>query len=79
MNGFNVSESVDIALQKAGAIALNFGQYEIGTEHLLYGILSVPNTTASNILSSFNVSINKLEKIFSNIQLFFFVLIVFFY
>jgi len=64
MKGFNVSESVDIALTNASEIALNFGQYEIGTEHLLYGILSVSNTTASNILSSFNVSINKLEKIF---------------
>jgi len=64
-NGFNVTESVDVALQKAGAIALNYSQYEIGTEHLLYGILSVSNTTASNILQTFNVTISKLEKLFA--------------
>ena len=64
-NGFNVTETVDLVLQNAGAIALNFGQYEIGTEHLLYGILSVANTNASNILKSFNVTTAKLEKIFS--------------
>ena len=64
-SGFTVAESVDMALQKAGAIALNCGQYEIGTEHLLYGIMSISNTTASKILQSFNVSINKLDKLFA--------------
>ncbi|MBE5735028.1 MAG: ATP-dependent Clp protease ATP-binding subunit [Clostridiales bacterium] len=64
-NGFNVTETVDLALQKAGAIALNYGQYEIGTEHLLYGIVSVSNTNASNILQSFNVTTAKLEKLFA--------------
>ncbi len=65
MNGFNVAENVDLALQKAGAIAIKYGQYEIGTEHLLYGILSISNTNASKILQSFNVSIDKLEKLFA--------------
>ncbi len=64
-NGFNVAENVDLALKRAGAIALNFGQYEIGTEHLLYGLVSIPNTTCSNVLQSFNVTTNKLEKIFA--------------
>ncbi len=64
-NGFNVTEAVELALQKAGAIALNFNSYEIGTEHLLYGIVSISNTNASNILQSYNVTTAKLEKYFA--------------
>ena len=61
-SGFSVAESVDMALQKAGAVALSYGQYEIGTEHLLFGVLSMPNTTACNVLQSFNVTAHKLDK-----------------
>ena len=45
--GIRLTESVNRAIQNAGKIALLYGNYQIGTEHLLYGLSSVKESVAS--------------------------------
>lgn len=63
--GIRLTESVNRAIQNAGKIALLYGNYQIGTEHLLYGLSSVKDSVASKILNSFGVTHNDIEKVFS--------------
>lgn len=63
--GIRLTESVNRAIQNAGKIALLYGNYQIGTEHLLYGLGSVKESVASKILSSFGVNHNKIEEVFA--------------
>ena len=63
--GIRLTESVNRAIQNAGRIALLYGNYQIGTEHLLYGLSSVRDSVACKILSSYGVNYNKIEEIFS--------------
>ena len=44
-NEMRITDSVNRALQTAGSTALQYGFYQVGTEHLLYGILSVTDTS----------------------------------
>ena len=62
-NGIRLTDSVNKAIQNAGKIALVYGYYEIGTEHLLYGLSSVKESVASKILLSFGVDHNKVEEV----------------
>ncbi len=64
-NGIRLTESVNKAIQRAGRIALAYGNYQIGTEQLLYGLASVKDSVASKILNTYNVTSNKLEDIFN--------------
>ena len=63
--GIRLTESVNRAIQNAGKIALLYGNYQIGTEHLLYGLGSVKDSVASKILTNFGVNHNKIEEVFS--------------
>lgn len=63
--GIRLTESVNRAIQNAGKIALMYSNYQIGTEHLLYGLSSVKDSVASKILSNFGVNHNKMEEVFS--------------
>ncbi len=63
--GIRLTESVNRAIQNAGKIALLYGNYQIGTEHMLYGLASVKDSVASKILTNFGVNHNKIEEIFS--------------
>ena len=64
-NGIRLTESVNRAIQNAGKIALMYGNYQIGTEQLLYGLASVKDSVASKILQSYNVTASKIEEVFS--------------
>ena len=63
--GIRLTESVNRAIQNAGKIALLYSNYQIGTEHLLYGLGSVKDSVASKILNSFGVNHNKIEEVFA--------------
>lgn len=65
MNGIKYTQSVNSAIQSAGKIALLYGNYEIGTEHLLYGLSSVTGSVASQILADFGISASDIESIFA--------------
>ncbi len=55
-NGIRLTESVNRAIQNAGRIALSFGNFQIGTEQLLYGLASVKDSVASKLLKNYNVN-----------------------
>lgn len=59
------TQSVNKAIQNAGKIALQFGSYEIGTEHLLFGLAAVSGSVASQILASFGINAGDIEQIFA--------------
>ena len=63
--GIRLTESVNRAIQNAGKIALMYSNYQIGTEHLLYGLSSVRDSVASKILVNFGVNHNKMEEVFA--------------
>ena len=65
-NGIRVTESVSKALKNAGRIALKYGSYQVGTEHLLYGLTSVTDCVASKILSEYGVNSIAVENILRN-------------
>lgn len=58
------SDSIEKVIKNASRIALRFGSNLVGTEHILYGIASVPDCTASKILSSVGVTENALFELF---------------
>ncbi len=64
-NGIRLTESVNRAIQNAGRIALSFGNFQIGTEQLLYGLASVKDSVASKLLKNYNVTSEKIEEIFA--------------
>ena len=59
-----LTDSVNKALQVAGTIAIQYGYYQVGTEHLLYGITSLTDTVSGKLLNSYGVSCEKLEAVF---------------
>lgn len=65
-NGIRVTESVSKVLKNAGRIALKYGSSQVGTEHLLYGLISVTDSVASKILSEFGVTAIGVENIIRN-------------
>mgnify|MGYP001852957910 FL=1 len=65
-NGIRVTESVSKALKNAGRIALKYGSYQVGTEHLLYGLTSVTDCVASKILNEYGVNSIAVENILRN-------------
>lgn len=65
-SGIRVTESVSRALKNAGRIALKYGNYQVGTEHLLYGLCSVTESVASKVLNDFGVNTIGIENIIRN-------------
>ena len=51
----NATEQVNTVLKQASAVAKDFNNSEIATEHLVYGILCVDDCPAKDILNSFGV------------------------
>lgn len=64
-NGIRLTESVNRAIQSAGHIALSYGNFQIGTEQLLYGLASIKDSVASKLLKNFNVTSEKIEEVFA--------------
>lgn len=66
-NNLKFTENADLCLQYAGSIALQYGSYTIDTEHILYGLTKIKDSVASKILSSYGITSNALENVFSKI------------
>lgn len=58
------SDSIEKVIKNASKIALRFGSNLVGTEHVLYGLVSVSDCTASKLLSGYGVTENALFEIF---------------
>ena len=63
--GLQYTKSVSSAIKNAGKIALLYGSYQINTEHLLYGLASVTDSVASQILANFGVNASDIESVFA--------------
>lgn len=58
------SDSIEKVIKNASKIALRFGSNLVGTEHILYGLASVLDCTASKLLSSYGVTEKALFELF---------------
>ncbi len=69
-----LSENLKLVIEKSAIIASQYGYQFIGTEHFLYGLLSVPQSKAKNILSKLGINTFELEQnlnsVFENISKF---------
>lgn len=64
-NEMRITDNVNVCLQNAGRVALQYGFNQVGTEHLLYGLCSVTDSASGKILNSYGVTCEKLDAIFS--------------
>ena len=64
LNNGLFSDSIEKVIKNGSKIALRFGSNLVGTEHILYGLASVSECTASQILASFGVTENALFELF---------------
>lgn len=60
------SETAALLLSEAAGKALDLGCDVIGTEHILWAIINVPDSTAKNILVKLGVDLEALDKEISN-------------
>ncbi|MBR1890563.1 MAG: ATP-dependent Clp protease ATP-binding subunit [Clostridia bacterium] len=58
------SDSIEKVIKNASKIALRFGSNLVGTEHILYGLASVTDCTASKLLASYGVTEKALFELF---------------
>ena len=58
------SDSVGQVIQVAGEIALKYGTSQIGTEHILFGLVSNKEGVASKVLSEFGVTKASMQDLF---------------
>jgi len=69
-----LSENLKSVIEKSAIVASQFGYQFIGTEHFLYGLLTLPQNKAKVILSKLGVDISELEQnltgVFENISKF---------
>jgi ATP-dependent Clp protease ATP-binding subunit ClpC len=69
-----LSENLKSVIEKSAIIASQYGYQFIGTEHFLYGLLTVQQNKAKVILSKLGIDINELEQdllgVFENISKF---------
>lgn len=64
------TESVQKAVAKAQEASKKYGTKYLGTEHILYGILSVGDSFAANLISEYGIDAEKYENLFAqNIDL----------
>lgn len=64
LNNSMFSDSIEKVIKNASKIALRFGSNLVGTEHILYGISSVGDCTASKLLASYGVTEEALFELF---------------
>lgn len=62
LNSF--SDNVEIVLTNASKIAKKYGNIQVGTEHILYGLTTIPSCPSTSILASFGVNPSSLELVF---------------
>ncbi len=69
-----LSENLKLAIERSAIVASQYGYQFIGTEHFLYGLLSVRQNKAKVILSKLGIDIYELEQnlisVFENISKF---------
>ncbi len=69
-----LSENLKSVIEKSAIIASQYGYQFIGTEHFLFGLLTVPQNKAKVILSKLGIDIHELEhnliNVFENISKF---------
>ncbi len=58
------ADSVEEVLNSATEIALRYGSNQVGTEHILYGLVANKDAVASKVLSEFGVTKKNLLEIF---------------
>ena len=58
------SDSIEKVVKNASKIALRFGSNLVGTEHILYGLVSVEDCTASKLLAAYGVTEKSLFDLF---------------
>ena len=64
LNNNLFSDSIEKVIKNASKIALRFGSDLVGTEHILYGLASVQDCTASKMLAGEGVTENSLFQLF---------------
>lgn len=64
LNNNLFSDSIDKVIKNASKIALRFGSDLVGTEHVLYGLVSVTDCTAAKLLAGYGVTENALFEVF---------------
>ena len=73
-NNVQFSDNIEKVIKNASKIALRFGSQLVGTEHILYGIVCVPDCLASKLLRDNGVTENALfdlfEQSFTGISIF---------
>ena len=62
LNSF--SSNVELVLTNASKIAKKYGNLQVGTEHILYGLTTISNCPSASILASFGVNASSLELVF---------------
>ena len=67
MSNIRFTENADESLQYAGSIALQYGNYAIDTEHILYGLARIKDSMSSKILASYGITSDNLEMLFGKI------------
>ncbi len=63
---FNPTESVKKVIQNATEFALMHGSDQVGSEHLLYGIISISDSMASKLLKNYNVTKESYSKMYED-------------
>lgn len=58
------SDNVSQVIETAGEIALKYGSSQIGTEHILYGLVANKEALASKVLSEFGVTKKSMLELF---------------
>jgi len=66
-NDLRFTDNVDLVLQNAGSVALQYGSYAIDTEHILYGLTVIGDSVASKILANFGVTSEALITLFAKL------------
>jgi len=64
-NNLRFTDNVELVMQNAGSIALQYGSYAIDTEHILYGLTVINDSVASKILSNYGVTSETLITLYS--------------
>lgn len=63
-NNIQFSDNIEKVIKSASKIALRFGSNLVGTEHILYGIVSVSDCLASQLLKEYDVTESELFDLF---------------
>lgn len=66
-NNIRFTDNVDIVLQNAGSVALQYGSYAIDSEHILYGLTVIGDSVSSRILANYGITSESLITLFSKL------------